>query len=342
MATTSSMDLVALVREHLAEAHPDVLRSLLETFVEALMGAEVDAICGADYRHPSPERTNRRNGYRQRPWDTRVGTIELGIPKLRQGTYFPDWLLERRRRSEVALTSVIATCYVLGVSTRRLEKLAEALGITKLSKSQISEMAHSLDAEVKAFRTRPLDSGPYPIVWADALVVKVREAGRTVNVHVLVVTGVNAEGHREILGVEVATSEDKAGWLACWRSLVARGLSGVVLVISDAHQGLVDAIGETLPGVTWQRLSYPLSAGSARQGGQVPAALAWQPWCAPSSTSRTPPRWRLSSNGSPRRWLGSCLRLLTTSSKPVRTCWPSGTSRRSSGARSGVPTRRSA
>jgi len=125
------------LREHLAEAHPDLLRSLLETFVEALMGAEVDAICGADYRHPSPERTNRRNGYRQRPWDTRVGTIELGIGKLRQGTYFPDWLLERRRRSEVALTSVIATCYVLGVSTRRLEKLAEALGITKLSKSQI-------------------------------------------------------------------------------------------------------------------------------------------------------------------------------------------------------------
>jgi len=139
MATTSSMDLVALVREHLAEAHPDLLRSLLETFVEALMGAEVDAICGAAYHHTSPERTNRRNGYRQRPWDTRVGTIELGIPKLRQGTYFPDWLLERRRRSEVALTSVIATCYVLGVSTRRLEKLAWALGITKLSKSQISQ-----------------------------------------------------------------------------------------------------------------------------------------------------------------------------------------------------------
>jgi len=139
MATTSSMDLVALVREHLAEAHPDLLRSLLSTFVEALMGAEVDAICGAAYHHASPERTNRRNGYRQRPWDTRVGTIELGIGKLRQGTYFPDWLPERRRRSEVALTSVIATCYVLGVSTRRLEKLAWALGITKLSKSQISQ-----------------------------------------------------------------------------------------------------------------------------------------------------------------------------------------------------------
>jgi len=161
------------------------------------MGAEVDAICGAAYHHASPERTNRRNGYRSRPWDTRLGTIELKIPKLRQGTYFPDWLLERRRRSEVALTSVIATCYVLGVSTRRLEKLAWALGITKLSKSQISEMAHSLDAEVKAFRTRPPDSGPYPIVWADALVVKVREAGRTVNVHVLVVTGVTALGPPE-------------------------------------------------------------------------------------------------------------------------------------------------
>ena len=177
----------------------------------------------------------------------------MAIPKLRSGSYFPDWLLERRRRAEAALTSVVATCYLLGVSTRRMEKLVESLGITRLSRSQVSEMARDLDAQVEAFRTRPLDAGPYTFVAADALVLKVREGGRVVNVHALLATGVNADGHREILGLQVTSAEDGAGWLGFFRDLTARGLTGVALVTSDAHRGLVEAIGATLPGASWQR-----------------------------------------------------------------------------------------
>jgi putative transposase len=146
-------------------------------------------VCGAGYGERGDERTNTRDGYRRREWDTRAGSISLAIPKLRQGSYFPDWLLERRRRAEAALVTVVATSYLLGDSTRRMEKLVETLGITRLSKSQVSEMARDLDAQVEAFRTRPLDAGPYTFVAADALVLKVREAGRTVNVHALVATG---------------------------------------------------------------------------------------------------------------------------------------------------------
>jgi putative transposase len=192
---------------------------MVTTFAEALMGAEADAVCGAGYGERSDDRTNTRNGYRPREWDTRAGSISLAIPKLRQGSCFPDWLLERRRRAEAALVTVVATSCLLGVSTRRMEKLAETLGITRLSRSQVSEMAKDLDGQVEAFRTRPLDAGPYPFVAADALVLKVREGGRTVNVHALVATGVNAEGYREILGLHVTTGEDGAGWLAFFRDL---------------------------------------------------------------------------------------------------------------------------
>ena len=177
----------------------------------------------------------------------------MAIPKLRSGSYFPDWLLTHRRRAEQALVSVVATSYLLGVSTRRVEKLVEQLGIRQLSKSQVSEMAAHLDAQVEAFRNRPLDSGHYTFVWMDALTMKVREHGRTVNVHALIAVGVNADGQREVLGVDVASDEDGAGWLAFLRSLTARGLSGVRLVISDAHAGLVQAIGAALPGAAWQR-----------------------------------------------------------------------------------------
>jgi transposase-like protein len=223
------------------------------TFINALMSAEADATCGAPYGTSSPDRVNSRNGYRHRDFDTRVGTLEVAIPKLRSGSYFPDWLLERRRRAEAALTSVVATCYLLGVSTRRMEKLVESLGITRLSRSQVSVMAKELDEHVESFRTRPLDAGPYTFVAADALVLKVREGGRVVGVHALVATGVNADGHREILGLAVTSAEDGAGWLAFFRDLTARGLTGVALVTSDAHRGLVEAIGATLPGASWQR-----------------------------------------------------------------------------------------
>jgi putative transposase len=225
---------------------------MIQTVAEALMSADADAVCGAGYGQRSTERTNTRNGYRRRGWDTRAGSIDLAFPKLREGSYFPEWLLERRRRAESALISMVATSYLLGVSTRRMEKLVEALGITRLSRSQVSEMAKDLDTQVEAFRTRPLDAGPYTFVAADAL-VKVREGGRTVNVHALLATGVNGDGYREILGLHVTSAEDGAGWLAYFRDLVARGLSGVALVTSDAHRGLVEAIGATLPGASWQR-----------------------------------------------------------------------------------------
>jgi len=252
-ADPHSIDLASLVAEYLERAEPDLLRSLLETFVQALMSAEADAICGAPYGVRSQERVNSRNGYRARDWDTRAGTIEVAIPKLREGSYFPVWLLERRRRAERALTTVVATCYLLGVSTRRMEKLVQTLGITRLSKSQVSVMAAELDEHVESFRTRPLDAGPYTFLAADALTMKVREAGRVVNVHALLATGVNADGHREILGLDVSSAEDGAGWLAFFRGLTARGLSGVALVTSDAHTGLVAAVGATLPGASWQR-----------------------------------------------------------------------------------------
>jgi putative transposase len=252
MTATPSIDLPGWMAEQLSQASPDLLRNMIQTFAEALMSADADAVCGAGYGQRSTERTNTRNGYRRRGWDTRAGSIDLAIPKLREGSYFPEWLLERRRRAESALISVVATSYLLGVSTRRMEKLVEALGITRLSRSQVSEMAKDLDTQVEAFRTRPLDAGPYTFVAADAL-VKVREGGRTVNVHALLATGVNGDGYREILGLHVTSAEDGAGWLAYFRDLVARGLSGVALVTSDAHRGLVEAIGATLPGASWQR-----------------------------------------------------------------------------------------
>lgn len=248
-----SMDALAWLRKQLETDGNDLLREMVRSFAEGLMGAEADVLCGARYGETSPERVNFRNGYRVRRWDTRVGSIDLRIPKLRQGSYFPEWLLDARTRSERAFVQVVAEAYVRGISTRRVEGLVEALGIASLSKSQVSELARDLDEMVADFRGRPLDGGLYTYVWADALAIKVREGGRIVNVACLVAVGVNGEGHREILGIDVATSEDGAGWLAFFRSLAARGLSGVQLVISDDHTGLVDALQATLPGVSWQR-----------------------------------------------------------------------------------------
>src|SRR5215207_8924160 len=253
MTAPSSIDPTRFLHEQLGSASPDLLRQMLTTFMNTLMSAEADAVCGAPYGETSPDRTNVRNGYRLREFDTRAGTLDVAIPKLREGSYFPDWLLERRRRAERALTTVVATCYLLGVSTRRMEKLVETLGITRLSKSQVSVMAKELDAHVEDFRTRPLDQGPYTFLAADALTMKVREGGRVVNTHVLIATGVNADGHREILGLDICSAESEAGWLTLFRGLNARGLSGVKLVTSDAHSGLVAAVAATLEGASWQR-----------------------------------------------------------------------------------------
>jgi len=242
----------AQFEETLASASPDVLREMVREFAQRMMDADVEVHCNAGYGEVTPDRVNSRNGYRRREWDTRAGTVELAIPKLRHGSYFPSFL-EHRRRAERALASVVATSYLLGVSTRRVEKLAASLGVVGLSKSQVSAMAAELDELVDSFRNRPLDAGPYTFVWIDALTQKVREGGRTVNVHALIATGVNAEGYREILGIDVTSSEDGAGWLAFLRGLAARGLSGVQLVTSDDHAGLVNAIAAVLPGAAWQR-----------------------------------------------------------------------------------------
>lgn len=247
------MDVNVWLRKQLEQADPDLLREMVRSFAETLMSADADEVCGAPYGAVSPDRVNRRNGYRTRRWDTRVGTIDLRIPKLREGSYFPDWLLDARTRAERAFVQCVAEAYVRGVSTRRVEGLVETLGIASLSKSQVSEIAKDLDELVDGFRNRPLDRGPYTYVWADALTLKVREGGRVVNVALLHAVGVNGDGHREILGVELSTAEDGAGWLSFWRSLIARGLSGVQLVISDDHTGLVEAIRATLPGASWQR-----------------------------------------------------------------------------------------
>jgi putative transposase len=248
-----TMDVTDWLRKQLEDAHPDLLRAMVKDFAEALMSADADAVCGAGWGERTPERVNRRNGYRDRDWDTRVGSIELAVPKLREGSYFPDWLLQPRRRAEQAFVSVIADAYLAGVSTRRVEKLVQQLGVERMSKSQVSRLAKSLDAIVEDFRTRPLDGAPYAYVTLDALVVKCREGGRTVNVCVVHAVGVNREGFRESLGLDVVTAEDGAAWLAFVRGLVARGLAGVKLVSSDAHPGLVDAISATLPGAAWQR-----------------------------------------------------------------------------------------
>lgn len=244
---------LAWLRKRIEDADTDLLREMVKAVTEVFMSAEASAMCGAPYRQPSTDRVNRRNGYRERRWDTRVGTIDLGIPKLRKGSYFPEWLLEPRRRAERALMQVVTECYVRGVSTRRVDGLVRTLGLEGMSKSQVSELAKELDPVVASFRNRPLDDGPYTFLWLDAMTQRCREGGRVVNVATVIATGVNGNGHREILGLDVMTSEDGAGWTDFLRGLVARGLSGVKLVTSDAHSGLKAAIAAELPGCSWQR-----------------------------------------------------------------------------------------
>ncbi|ACV05718.1 IS256 family transposase [Kytococcus sedentarius] len=254
MTAPHIVDPAGLLGEALAEASPDLMRHLLQEVINALLSADADAVVGAEYGRPSQTRTAQRNGYRHRDLDTRVGTIDVAVPKLRTGTYFPQWLLERRKRAESALITVVADCYLAGVSTRRMDKLVKTLGIDSLSKSQVSRMAAELDEHVEEFRHRPLDTaGPWTFISADALTMKVREGGRVINTVALIATGVNNDGRREVLGLRVATGETHSAWNEFFADLVARGLTGVQLVTSDAHVGLVEALRANLPGATWQR-----------------------------------------------------------------------------------------
>ena len=245
------MTLLDLLNKEEQGADPSFLRDGVRLLAQELMDAEVTQLTGAGLHERSENRLTYRNGYREREWDTRVGTVDLHIPKLRQGAYFPS-LLEPRRRHERALLSVVQEAYVHGVSTRAVDSLAEALGLKGISKDQVSRICKELDGQVTAFRTRRLDA-EYPYLMLDATFEKVRENGRVISMAVLIATGVKATGEREVVGVDVGPAEDLEFWRAFLRQLVSRGLSGVRLVTSDSHLGLKQAVAEILVGATWQR-----------------------------------------------------------------------------------------
>jgi len=253
------MALLDSVRKAIEEGDGDFLRETVHLLAQGVMEAEVTEITGVPKGERAPDRRlTSRNGYRDRRWDTRVGTIDLAIPRVRDGNYFPS-LLEPRRRAERALLAVVQEAYVLGVSTRRVDDLVQSLGITGISKSEVSRICAALDAEVETFRRRPLIEA-YPYVFLDATYLKVREAGRVVSMAALVATGVAMSGERRILGIELSTGNDEgSAWPAFIRSLVGRGLHGVRLVISDDHAGLVKAIREQLLGSGWQRCRVHLT-----------------------------------------------------------------------------------
>jgi putative transposase len=252
MTDVGRMSVQELVGKVLAEEHADVLRQAVVWLAEELMEAEVSQAAGAGYGERNPERAARRNGYRQRAWDTRVGSIELAIPRLRQGSYFPSFL-EPRRRSEQALVAVVQEAYVNGVSTRKVDRLVEALGLAGMSKDQVSRLCGGLDEQVQAFRERPLEAA-YPYLWLDAKVEKVRAGGRVEHRALVVAYGVDASGQREVIGLDVGAAETEAFWREFLRGLRARGLQGVRLCVSDAHDGLRQAIAKVL-GCPWQRCS---------------------------------------------------------------------------------------
>ena len=251
MADKVSMALAELVRKAEADGDVDFLREGVRVLSQALMELEVAQHLGAERYERTAERSGQRNGYRERTWDPRVGTLELRVPRVRDGSYFPS-LLEPRKRAERALVAVVREAYVQGVSTRRVDDLVKALGLDGISRSQVSRLCEELDAEVERFRQRAL-TGSYPYLWLDATFVKVRQDQRVVSMAVVIAIGVNADGQREVLGLDVGPSEDGAFWTQFLRGLVARGLSGVKLVTSDAHAGLKGAIAAVLQGASWDR-----------------------------------------------------------------------------------------
>ncbi len=251
MAESVSMALAELVRKAGQQGDVDFLREGVRVLSQALMEVEVSQHLGAERHERAAERGGYRNGYREREWETRVGAIDLRVPRVRDGSYFPS-LLEPRKRAEQALVAVVREAYVGGVSTRKVDRLVKALGLDGISKSQVSRLCAELDAEVERFRSRPL-VGAYPYVWLDATFVKVRDGGRVVSMAVVLATGVRASGEREVLGLDVGPAEDGAFWQQFLRSLVARGLGGVQLVASDAHEGLKGAVAAVFGGAAWQR-----------------------------------------------------------------------------------------
>jgi len=248
MTTTKTNIALSELAEKGADA--DLLRPMIQYVAQRLMELDVEGLCAAAYGERTAERLNSRNGYRERLWDTRAGSIDLKIPKLRKGAYFPAFL-EPRRTAEKALAAVIQEAYVQGISTRSVDELVKALGMSGISKSQVSRLCAEIDERVNAFLTRPIE-GDWPYLWIDATYLKVREAGRIVSVAVIIAVAVNTEGKREVLGMAVGPSEAEPFWTSFLRSLTRRGLRGVKLVIADAHEGLKAAAAKVLK-ATWQR-----------------------------------------------------------------------------------------
>jgi transposase-like protein len=252
----------------------DLLREMIGFTAQRLMALEVESLTGAAPGERSPDRLNQRNGYRERDWETRAGTVELRIPKLRKGSYFPAFL-EPRRMAEKALTAVIQEAYVQGISTRSVDDLVKAMGMSGISKSQVSRLCEEIDGKVKAFLERPLE-GDWPYIWIDATYLKVRRGGRIVSVAVIIAVGVNGDGRREVLGMEIGASEAEAIWTEFLRKLTRRGLRGVKLVVSDAHEGIKAAVSKVLC-ATWQRCRVhfmrKVLAHSGKSGRRVVSAF---------------------------------------------------------------------
>ncbi len=276
MTDTKRMTSEQVVRYLLEEEGADFLRESLRWVVQQLMEAEVSELIGAERGERSPERLTHRNGYRERRWDTRAGELELAIPKLRRGSYFPSFL-SPRKRSEQALVAVIQEAYVAGVSTRKVDQVVETLGL-RVSKSEVSRICQGLDEQVDAFRNRPLE-GAYPYLFLDAKVEKVRDGGRVVRKCLVLAHGVHESGRREVIGLDLGECETEAFWRSFLRGLVKRGLAGVQLVVSDAHAGLKHAIGQVL-GSPWQRCSVHFlreCLGQARKEQQPMLAALIRP-----------------------------------------------------------------
>ena len=314
--TDDMMTLRALLEK---SSDADLLREMIGFTAERLMTLEVEGLTGAGHGERSADRITHRNGYRERSWETRAGTVELKIPKLRKGSYFPGFL-EPRRMAEKALAAVIQEAYVQGVSTRSVDDLVQAMGMSGISKSQVSRLCGEIDDKIHGFLDRPLE-GDWPYLWLDATYVKVRQTGRIVSVAVTVAVAVNDQGRREVLGVAIGASEAETFWTEFLRSLARRGLRGVKLVISDDHKGLKAAVTRIL-GATWQRCRVHFMPATCWPMPAARAGASSPPSSPPPSPRRMPRPQAPSGARSPTSSGPRCPSWQFSWTKPSTTSWP--------------------